>query len=163
MANKTQQLQIRVTPEQKKRLKHLARRAGRDVSSYVLARALPPARARVEKIFAALRREEEPKLALAEFHDLLVQLSSSEFAEALDGAEVDGLSSLHQNYVAAMTELAAYRKGVAPPGWVAAVEPMETPYFAVPFRSLRPHLLRSSPVPFKRRNIFIDSTLGDRI
>ncbi len=28
---------------------------------------------------------------------------------------------------------------------------------------LRLHLLRESPVPFKRRNIFIDSSIGDRV
>jgi len=37
------------------------------------------------------------------------------------------------------------------------------PWFAVPFPSLRPYLLRVSPVAFKRRNIFIDSTVGDRV
>jgi len=25
------------------------------------------------------------------------------------------------------------------------------------------HLLRAAPVPFKRRNIFIDSSVGDRV
>lgn len=63
-----------------------------------------------------------------------------------------------------MVELAAHRREVPPPAWVRDVEPMEMePRFATPLAGLRLHLLRASPVPFKRRNIFIDSSIGDRV
>jgi hypothetical protein len=67
------------------------------------------------------------------------------------------------NYVTAMVELAAHRAGVIPPAWTAAVEPLSAPVFAVPYLSVRAHLLTASPPPFRRRNIFIDSSLGDRV
>jgi hypothetical protein len=54
-------------------------------------------------------------------------------------------------------------KGVTPPTWAGSVEPLDRPHFATPLRSLRLHLLRASPVPFKRRNIFVDSSVGARV
>jgi len=67
------------------------------------------------------------------------------------------------NYVTAMVELAAHRAGIAPPLWTADVEPLSRPVFIDPSINLRAHLLTASPPPFRRRNIFIDSSLGDRV
>jgi hypothetical protein len=67
------------------------------------------------------------------------------------------------NYVAAIVELAAHRMGVAPPMRTAAVAPLDSPVFIDPSLKLRAHLLTASPGPFRRRNIFIDSSLGDRV
>jgi hypothetical protein len=61
-----------------------------------------------------------------------------------------------------MVEQACARKGEEHPEWTSAVSPLDRPRFVVELESLRPHLLRASPVPFKRRNIFIDATIGDR-
>jgi hypothetical protein len=62
-----------------------------------------------------------------------------------------------------MVEQAAHQQDVVPPAWVRDVEPLDEPHFAVPLSSLRLHLLRAAPVPFKRRNIFVDSAVGDRV
>lgn len=163
MNAKTRQLQIRVTPEQKAELKRRARRVGMDVSAYVLARVLPPTRGRFTNLLSALRDDEEDRYVLAELNDLLAALAPIEFHDAVGDADLGGLSPLLRNYVAAMVEQAAHQKRVAPPGWVHEIEPLAEPYFATPLRSLRPHLLRSSPVPFKRRNLFVDSGVGDRV
>lgn len=163
MASKSQQLQIRVTPAQKEALKRLAHRAGQDVSSYVLSRVLPPARGRVRALVHALRHDEAPRFALAELNDVLTELAPAALPGAVADIDLEGLEPLLQNYVAAMVEQASQQKGVTPPAWVRDVEPLEEPYFAVPFRRLRPHLLRAAPVAYKRRNIFVDSTLGDRV
>jgi len=45
----------------------------------------------------------------------------------------------------------------------ANVAPLDTPHFVTPLAGVRMHLLRSAPVPFKRRNILIDSTIDDRV
>lgn len=163
MTIKSRQLQIRITPAQQRALKRLARKANLDVSSYVLSRALPPDAARFEEILGTLRRDDDRRFVLAELNDFLEELTPARFANAVAGAGLQGLSPLLRNYVAAMVEQAAYRKGESPPSWVRDVEPLEEPYFAVPFRRLRPHLLRAAPVPFKRRNIFVDATIGDRV
>lgn len=160
---KTRQLQIRVTPEQKLALARLALRAGQDVSSFVLSRVLPSAALRFGELLGALGDEERERFALAELNDLLAGLAPAEFAEVTADAELRGLSRYLQNYLAAMVELAAHQKDVVPPGWVREIPPLDEPHFAAPFQSLRLHLLRASPVPFRRRNIFIDSSVGDRV
>jgi hypothetical protein len=62
-----------------------------------------------------------------------------------------------------MVEVAAHQAGVLPPSWAEEVEPLAHPAFIDPSLRLRAHLLTASPPPFRRRNIFIDSTVGDRV
>jgi len=144
-------------------LKRLAEAAGQDMSSYVLARALPVAGTRFGELVALLAEEPERRYALAELNDLLSALSADEVVDAVAHADLSGLSGLMQNYVAAMVEQACHLKRVRPPSWTARIDPLETPYFTVPLESLRLHLLGASPVPFKRRNIFVDAAIGDRV
>lgn len=163
MTAKTQQLQIRVTPREKAMLRRRARAAGLDVSTFVLTCALPPADDRLASIVRALRDEANHRFALAELNDFLSACSPTGFAGAVEHVEVGALTPYLQNYVAAMTEQAAYQKGVAPPEWTRDVTPLDAPHFATPLASLRAHLLRAAPVPFKRRNIFVDAGVGDRV
>jgi hypothetical protein len=111
----------------------------------------------------ALRDDEQPGFPLAELNDLLSGLTAEELHGAVEHADLTGLTSYLQNYVAAMVELAAHQRDVPPPAWVRDVAPLEEPRFATPLAGLRLHLLRTSPVPFKRRNIFVDSSIGDRV
>ena len=164
MAARSEQLQIRVTPAEKRALKERARQSGLDVSAYVLTRALPHETTRLTGILRTLRRDDaDRRFALAELNDLLTTLTGARFADVADTLRVDALSPLLQNYVAAMVEQAAAQKGTSPPAWVRDVVPLDAPYFAVSFPSLRPYLLRVAPVAFKRRNLFLDATLGDRV
>ena len=163
MGAKSEQLQIRVTPREKVALKRRARRAGQDVSVYVLARLLPAARLRFGELLRALGDERERRFALAELNDLLTGLAPVELRDAVAEADLRELSPYLRNYVAAMVEQAAHQKRVAPPAWVNGVEPLEEPRFGAPLSSLRLHLLRAAPVPFVRRNIFVDSAVGDRV
>lgn len=163
MSRKTEQVQIRVTRDEKEALKRRAQRAGVDLSAYVLSRALPSPAIRFAELLAELRREEQPRYALAALNDFLAGLGAADLAAAVGDAALDGLSPFLRNYVAAMVEQTAYLRKVAPPVWVQEVEPLEEPHFAVPFAALRPHLLAASPVAFKRRNLFVDSTVGDRV
>ncbi len=163
MAGRSSQLQIRITPEQKEVLKRLSSRAGQDTSAYVLPRALPDARLRFARLLEMLCDDDQPSFVLAELNDLLSGLTSGELCSAVEHADLTGLPPYLRNYLAAMVELAAHQRDVPPPAWVRDIEPLETPHFATPLAGLRLHLLRAAPVPFKRRNIFIDSSLGDRV
>ncbi|HEX5387092.1 MAG TPA: DUF1778 domain-containing protein [Gemmatimonadales bacterium] len=163
MASKSQHLQIRLTPQQKAALKRLASAAGQDVSSYVLSRTLPPARLRFEELLALLRDGTERRYVLAELNDLLSALAPGELREAVAHADLAHLSPFLRNYVAAMVEQASNLKHVRPPSWTAQVGPLAIPWFATPLASMRLHLLRASPVPFKRRNLFVDAAVGDRV
>ena len=163
MPVKSEQLQIRVTPRQKAALKRLADAAGQSVSAYVLSRVLPAERVRLAGILDALREGVDQRYALAGLNDLLSSLAPARFPEAVADADLCDLSPYVRNYVAAMVELAARKKGVAPPAWVRRVRPLEEPRFATDLKSLRLHLLREAPVPFKRRNIFVDASVGARV
>jgi hypothetical protein len=162
MSAKSKQIQIRVTPAEKARLKRLARGAGVDLSTYVLSRACPPAEARLDRLVRALRPGPD-RFVMAEINDILTSLAPADFAGAVANLDLHRLSPWARNYLAAMVEQAAYTKGEEPPDWVRDVEPLERPWFAAPFARLRPYLLRASPVAFKRRNLFVDATVGDRV
>lgn len=165
MSSKSQQLQIRVTPEDKAAIRRLARDAGQDVSGYVLSRALPEARRRFAEIIRALRDADDHRYPLAELNDLLAGLTRTQLPDAVAVAplELRELSPFLQNYVAAMVEQASHQRGLPAPAWPRDVPLLEAPYFATPLRSLRLHLLRGAPVAFKRRNIFVDSGVGARV
>jgi hypothetical protein len=160
---KSHQLQIRVSAGQKAALRRQARRAGLDMSTYVLARVLPASAVKVAELIGALADADPPRFPLAELNDVLNGLAASAYPEAVEGVDVGRLSPYLQNYVAAMVEHAALQKGVSPPKWAREIEPLEAPAFAVPFPRLRTYLLRASPVAFKRRNLFVDATVGDRV
>jgi hypothetical protein len=133
------------------------------MSAYVLARALPQPRIDFHRLINALASDEDRTYALAALNDLLTELSGSEFVDVVSDADLTFLEPYWQNYLAAMVEQAASQKDVAVPEWVRNVEELDRPHFVTPLRSLRLHLLRSSPVPFRRRNIFVDSAVGDRV
>jgi hypothetical protein len=109
------------------------------------------------------RRGRRPRHPLLELNDLLSKLSTRQLQEVVADADVEALSHVTQNYVAAIVEHACQGCGADAPAWTRRVLPLEAPFFAAPLASLRLHLLKASPVAFKRRNIFIDSTLGDRV
>jgi uncharacterized protein (DUF1778 family) len=160
---RSSQVQIRVTPEQKALLKRLAATSGQDVSAYVLSRALPSNCVRFEEIVGLLHDPDEWRFALAELNELLSTLAPIEFKDALGVAEVSDLSPFLQNYLAGLVEQAAELKQVSPPSWTTAIPPLDFPHFTTELPSLRLHLLRSSPVAFKRRNLFVDSGIGARV
>lgn len=162
MATKTQHLQIRVTPGQKAALQRQAAAAGHDLSGYVLARLVPPRRNRFVELLAALAKGDH-RFALAEMNDFLTDCPPAFFHGAVAEAPIAQLVPYLQNYVAAMVEQAAALKGVSSPEWTRCVTPLPEPHFITPMGSLRLHLLRSSPVPFKRRNIFVDTGIGARV
>ncbi|MDE0343960.1 MAG: hypothetical protein OXK82_12485 [Deltaproteobacteria bacterium] len=100
---------------------------------------------------------------LAEVNDFLARLDSREFEQALaHGPEVP-LPPFEANYLAAMIEYAAGLQGTVPPAWTKDIPPLEKPWFASSLKSLRFYLLTNSLVPFRRRNLFVDSSVGKRV
>lgn len=165
MGTKSAQLQVRVTPAEKAAIKRLATQAGQDVSAYVLSRTVPSSRARLDEVVGALGGDVDERFALAALNDLLSGLAASELADAvaLAPSGLAKLAPLPRNYVAALVEQACHLRGVSSPSWTHDVQPLETPHFATELEGLRLHLLRASPVPFKRRNLFVDSAIGARV
>ncbi len=160
---KSQQLQIRISPQEKIALKHAARQAHVSISDWVLRRLFPPSEKQFQAIISTLTNEKNKSYGLAELNDFLTRLAPFEFSNAVAQPPRVKLSVYLENYVAAMVETAAHLKQTPTPDWVSGVAPLETPFFGIDLESLRLHLLVTSPPPFRKRNIFIDSGLGDRV
>jgi hypothetical protein len=162
-ANKTSQLQIRVSAPEKAAIQRAARRAGLGMSAYVLARVLPALPGRFAALTEACRAPGGERFALAELNGWLAALAASAIGDAVASPPAPGLAPYLANYVAAMVEYACARCGVAAPAWTQSITPLADPVFGSTLASLRLHLLTHSPPPFRRRNIFIDASVGSRV
>lgn len=156
MPARTCQLQIRLTPDEKAALKRRASAAGMTVSRYVLEHALPKTGREVGRMVADLSASPGAAHALRPLADLIEAIPGADFHEALADSALDDLEPVSRNHVAALVEQAAHGKGVDPPEWVDRVTPLDRPHFWWALPSLRPHQVRVTPVPFKRRGIFLD-------
>lgn len=160
---KESQLQIRVTREQKLAIRRAADLAGLDMSEYVLRRVLSIPAQRFQDLTRELAASASPSFALAALHDLLVSLAPMEFREAVAVGPQVHASPYLENYLAAMVETACAQNRAEIPSWVPRITPLPRPVFASDLKALRLHLLTHSPPAFRRRNIFIDATLGNRV
>ena len=115
------------------------------------------------RIVAATHRVLKRMVARDDFRELLAPLAAGELVRTVTNADVSALSAFAQNYLTATVEYRCVKRGAAIPHWAHAVDPLPAPWFATELRSLRVHLLRTSPVAFRRRNLFIDSGPDARV
>ena len=162
--SKTHQLQVRVSAEDKALIRARAEDAGMDMSKWVLQQVLPPVERNFQTLCGELAsRPEALSFTFAELQDWFRRLTGSEFIRAVRHAPEARLPPFEANYLAATVEHAAAIKRVDPPRWTATVRPLDAPWFASSLKSLRLHLLTRSPPPFRRRNLFIDSSVEQRV
>ena len=161
--SRTAQLQIRVSAAQKAAIRRAAEQVGLDMSAFVLSRALPTPAIRLQACIEDCAGPAPPGFGLAELNSLLAGWTAAQLRDAVAVAPAILVTPFLSNYIAAMIEQACERRSVRVPGWVRAVEPLAEPAFGSTLKSLRLHLLTHSPAPFRRRNIFIDATVGDRV
>ena len=165
-ATKSGQIQIRVSPAQKAAIRAAARRTGLGISAYVLARVLPAPARRFQELTRSLSGtgadSPDTRFALAELNSWLAGLGAGELPEAV-ASPPPRLTPYLANYLAAMVEVACGDQGVAPPSWTRAAPPLTAPVFGSELMGLRLYLLTHSPAPFRRRNIFIDASVGSRV
>lgn len=162
-SSKLLQLQLRVSKEEKAAIRRAARIAGMDMSAYVLSRVLPPPAGAFQRAVAALDGPDKPSFALAQINSLLSGLAAPELRQAVATAPEVALTPYLANYVAAMVEAACSMRTLPIPSWTHKVAPLAEPSFGSLLPSLRLYLLTHSPAPFRRRNIFIDSSVGERV
>jgi hypothetical protein len=165
MPGKTAQLQIRVTPEEKRILRRLADEASMDMSAWILDRVLPRSAERFQELVAALAEAgaDDRTFGLAEVADFLRELPRAEFVRAVAHAPRARLEPGLLNHLAAAIELAAQRRKLKPPPWTAHIAPSDSPEFGSTLGSVRLHLLTSAPVALRRRNLFMDASFDDRV
>jgi hypothetical protein len=154
--SKSSQLQIRVSAKEKAAIRRAARRSGQDMSQYVLSRVLPQLGEAFQSLVRRAHLANPPGFALE-------GLTPAELSEGVAAAPDVALTPFLANYVAAMVETACLRKSEPVPEWTRRIAPLSEPAFGSSLQSLRMHLLTHSPPAFRRRNIFIDSTLGAQV
>ena len=132
------------------------------MSAYVLSRVLSDNAAKFHD-FAVTCVGRASRFALAELNSFLSGLTARELPDAVTEPPPLTLTPYILNYITAMVEQACVRRGVAVPAWTRAIQPLSEPVFASGLKSLRLHLLTHSPPAFRCRNIFVDSSVGDRI
>jgi hypothetical protein len=159
---KTEQIQLRVSRVEKAALVRRARAEGLDLSAWMLRRLLPPQRARWSELVESLSGSAKPSFVLAEIHDFLAALGQGELHEAVGELPRARLDEISANQLAAMVETRCAQLRVRPPEWVLDVPPLTVSWFGTDLMSLRLHLLCHSPPAFRRRNLFVDSTIGAR-
>ena len=160
---KSEQLQIRLSRQEKAAIQRAASRAGMDMSGYVLSRVLSAPAAQFRACMEQCARAQSPRFALAELNSVLAAFSAGELRDAIAAPPPPGLTPFVLNYITAMVEYTCAKGSVALPAWTRAVTPLPDPVFGTALQSLRLHLLTRSPPPFRARNIFIDASVGERV
>lgn len=160
---KNSQLQIRVSDAQKRAIRRSATAAGLSISEWLLEKALPSSSAAFKQKCAALGTNTELSLPAADLADYLEALPPSELQVATSEPPDDLTPGLPAGYIASLVEYVCGRKSVRPPKWTSQAPALSTPFFASQLKSLRLHLLTASPAPFRRRNIFVDSSSEARV
>lgn len=92
MSPKNSQLQIRISPREKAKIRSLAKRANMGVSAWVMAKLLPPLAEEFRNILGRVAKVKTQKLALAEMSDFLHRLSAYEFVVATAKYRTKGCS-----------------------------------------------------------------------
>ena len=133
------------------------------ISQWVLSKSLPPGQQAFQALIDQLKTASNPKYVLAEIHDMLSEAGADEFELMVAQPFGFGLTDYLANYVAAMIEYTAVQKGRKAPIWTEKVPLLKIPVFGSDLKSLQLYLLTHSPPPFRRRNIFIDATVGQRV
>jgi uncharacterized protein (DUF1778 family) len=162
-SGKISQLQIRVSEREKVAVRRAAKRAGMDMSTYVLSRVLTLAEERFRGFLRSLDDPAGPSYALAELNSFLANITTTELRDAVASAPEIALAPFPANYVAAMVESACAKRGLPVPAWLRTIPPLADPAFGSQLESLRLHLLTHSPAAFRRRNIFVDTDVGSRV
>lgn len=160
--NKTDFIQIRISKDEKKRFAKLAKLQGQSLSEWIISKLSSDSSSiEIKKIYAKLRKAEDSSYILALLNDYLMNMPELLWNDALkDSPENIDIENLC--YIASMIERATEIRGLELPQWVKDIGPLSKPYFGSKLKNLRMYLLINSPIAFRKRNIFIDASVGDR-
>ena len=163
---KTSHIQLRVSLHEKTVIRKAAARAGLNMSEWILSHLFLKSRVKFLSILKTLKlagETSERPYVLHELNAFLQGLNGPQLSETVAEEHEISLPEFLDNYVAAMVEKACLNKNCQAPIWLARRTGLKTPYFGSDLASLRLFLLCNSPAPFRKRNIFIDATIGDLV
>jgi hypothetical protein len=107
---------------------------------------------------------EEIKYILANFIDEFNRAESGKKQKMVEKFPFNDITDTRYTaYIAAMVEELCFRDNMEIPGWVWAKEyRLKEPFFVGGLESLKAFLIAESPLPFRRRNIFVSSNVLNR-
>lgn len=159
-------IQIRVSTEEKELIRSRAKQAHLEMSEWILQSIIPNPQAKFLSLLARLKRVQDSKernFVINEIAVFLHRLSSEELHRAVSNPLEVGLNNLMDNYIAAMIEQTCVAKKIIAPVWLSEKTGVAEPFFGVEFFAVRLYLLSVSPPSFRKRNIFIDASIGDLV
>jgi len=162
-STKTTQLQIRISPAEKSAIQRAAQQMNMDMSTYVLDKLLPQRARELQDLLDELVFTNDPSFVLSEINTFLSRLNNCELKNALSITLPVDLSNYLRNYLAAMVEFVCNQQRLMAPEWIKTIKPLSKPVFGSTLQNLRLYLLTNSPAPFRRRNIFVDTTIGGQV
>ena len=162
---KSDYIQIRVSKLEKKAIKTAAYDAGLDMSAYILGHLDIDLGSQWQSLLANLQdlKLEDSHFCWAAIIDFLTPLDANQFQHLFQYAEQWNLDPENQNYLAATIERKALSLNIPAPKWLSEIAPCAYPYFEDETPKLKQYLLLHGDPVFRRRNIFIDSSIGGRI
>lgn len=162
LSRKTEKLDLRVTREEKERIRRAAQAAGMEISAWVMGRLFEPQSMRFMQLVREAARAND-SFSFATLADFLKSLSGSALNGAVGEFPADVSDRFCRAYAAAMVETVCACQGIDAPAWTSKIGPIDEPYFASTLLSLRSYLLTNSPPAFRKRNLFVDATAVDRV
>lgn len=156
-------LQIRLSSIQKELIRSAAKSANTDMSSWIMSKVINNQSDEFLNIVRKLISNQKQSYIYAEIHDYLMKCDSKDFSKSVEAGPTGMLDKFQLNYVAAMVEHRAKQLQAIIPQWCEEIPILETPFFGSSLKSLKLYLLLNSPLAFRRRKIFIDSTVGSRV
>jgi hypothetical protein len=160
---KTDYIQIRISKKEKEHFIKLARWKKLSLSGWILDRIraeIPPIE--INELYSKLKHASDSSYIFALLNDYFIKINEYQWANLVT-QKPENLDSENLCYLASMIERTAELRGFKIPDWVKNVDSLWIPYFGSNVKKLRLHLLVNSPVSFKKRNIFIDSSIGERV
>ena len=133
------------------------------MSSWVLSKISNNQSKEFLRVVEKLVSSKKQSYIYAEIHDLLMKCGNNIFNKTIESSPTVELNSFQINYVAAMVEYRAMQLNEKIPAWCSEITTLDTPYFGSSLKSLNLYLLLNSPLAFRKRNIFIDSSVGQRV
>lgn len=152
---KSETIQIRVSKAEKEKLKKLSQVHKMCVSEFILSNLLTDISAyEVRQLYELIAKGENRVLSLFNLRNKLKKISPA-FWDGAVGIVPDFLDPFSLAYVASTIEELSYIRGLSYPEWCTGIKALSEPYIGSDQETMNFYILVNSPVPFKRRNIFL--------
>lgn len=156
-ARKTQKIEVRLTEAEKNMLKRMCKIQNKEVSELVKEKLFLRSNQEFCELVEDIEATKQDPFAFARLSEFLKVLTPENFLKAVEYFPSHIQSPFCKAYVASMVEFTAHVLGVLPPLWVKETVALEEPYFGSTLKNMRAYLMTQSPIPFRQRNIFIES------